>query len=68
MRNSGGREKGVSYGDISKDDSCHKLGLRHPVYQIMETLGRLKPGQAVRVGASDFDWAQTIERAAQAIL
>ncbi len=34
----------------------------------METLGRLKPGQAVRVGAGDFDWAQTIERAAQAIL
>jgi hypothetical protein len=27
----------------------------------METLGRLKPGQAVRVGADDFDWAQTIE-------
>jgi hypothetical protein len=48
-------------GDISKDDSCHKLGLRHPVYQIMEASGRLKPGQAVRVGADDFDWAQTIE-------
>jgi hypothetical protein len=42
-------------GDISKDDSCHKLGLRHPVYQIMEASGRLKPGQAVRVGADDFD-------------
>lgn len=21
---------------FSRDDSCHKLGLRHPVYQIME--------------------------------
>jgi hypothetical protein len=31
------------------------------VYQIVETSGRLKPGQAVRVGADDFDWAQTIE-------
>jgi TusA-related sulfurtransferase len=46
---------------FSKDDSCHKLSLKHPVYQIMEALGRLKPGQAVRVGADDFDWAQTIE-------
>jgi TusA-related sulfurtransferase len=46
---------------FSRDDSCHKLGLRHPVYQIMETLGRLKPGQAVRVETDDFDWAQTIE-------
>ena len=40
---------------FSKDGSCHKLGLRHPVYQIMEVLGRFKPGQAVRVGADDFD-------------
>lgn len=46
---------------LSKDDSCHKLGLRRAVYQIMETLGRPKPGQAVRVEADDFDWAQTIE-------
>jgi hypothetical protein len=27
----------------------------------MEASGRLKPGQAVRVGADDFDRAQTIE-------
>jgi hypothetical protein len=46
---------------FSKDDSCHKLGLRHPVYQIVEALGRLKPGQAVRVETDDFDWAQTVE-------
>jgi TusA-related sulfurtransferase len=68
--NSGSCEKGFNVeflyhycGDIrfSKDDSCHKLGLRHPVYQIMEALGRLKPGQAVRVETDDFDWAQTIE-------
>jgi hypothetical protein len=52
-------------GDIkfrfSKDDSYHKLGFKHYVYQIMETLGMLKPGQAVRVETDDFDWAQTIE-------
>ena len=59
-------EKSLSSVEIvefrfSKDDSCHKLGLRHPVYQIMEALGRLKPGQAVRVETDDFDWAQTIE-------
>ncbi len=40
---------------FSKDDSCHKLDLRHPVYQIMETLGRLKPGQAVRVETDDLE-------------
>jgi TusA-related sulfurtransferase len=27
----------------------------------MEALGRLKPGQVVRVETDDFDWAQTIE-------
>jgi len=59
-------EKSLSFVEIlefrfSRDDSCHKLGLRHPVYQIMEALGRLKPGQAVRVETDDFDWAQTIE-------
>jgi TusA-related sulfurtransferase len=27
----------------------------------METLGMLKPGQAVWVETDDFDWAQTIE-------
>ncbi|MFZ8808159.1 MAG: hypothetical protein ACO2PN_08640 [Pyrobaculum sp.] len=31
------------------------------MYQIKETLGRPKPGRAVRVEADDFDWAQTIE-------
>ncbi len=46
---------------FSREDSCHKLGLRHPIYHIMEVLQRLKPGQAVKVETDDFDWAQTIE-------
>jgi len=46
---------------LNSDDSYHKLGFKHSVYQIMKTLGRLKPGQAVRVETDDFDLAQTIE-------
>jgi uncharacterized protein (DUF2249 family) len=50
---------------FSRDDSCHKLGLRHPAYLVMEKMKELGPGQALEVVTDDYDWALTIEMIAK---
>ncbi|AET33322.1 hypothetical protein [Pyrobaculum ferrireducens] len=55
----------VTRFEFSRDDSCHKLGLRHPVYAVLEKLRQLGPGEGVEVVTDDFDWALTIETVAR---
>ncbi|ABP50482.1 MULTISPECIES: hypothetical protein [Pyrobaculum] len=56
----------VARYSFSRDDSCHKMGLRHPAYILMEHLQRLAPGEAVEAATDDADWALTIETIAKA--
>lgn len=51
----------VATYQFSKDDSCHKLGLKHPVYTVLEKLKQLAPGQGIEVITDDFDLALTME-------
>lgn len=46
---------------FSKEDSCQKLGLRHPVYILLEKLKELRRGEAVQIAVDDYDWAAAIE-------
>ncbi|MEL9989926.1 MAG: hypothetical protein QXP98_03815 [Thermoproteus sp.] len=57
--------KVVAKYTFSREDSCHKLGLKHPAYILMEHLQRLSPDEAVEAVTDDYDWALTIEAIAR---
>ncbi len=45
---------------FSKEESCEKLGLKHPVYILLDKAKDLEPGKAIEIATDDHDWAITI--------
>ena len=55
----------VARYSFSREDACHKLGLKHPAYILMDHLKALGPGEAVEAATDDVDWAMAIEAIAK---